>query len=105
MTNSFFLFFSETLRKHPPATVYLRICTKPYQIPDTFVVVPKDTTVLVPALALHRDPEHFPDPEKFDPERFNEENRSKIRDYTYIPFGDGPRICIGVYLASRVRTK
>lgn len=58
-------------------------------------MIPKDITVFVPSLALHRDPEYFPDPEHFDPERFNEENKSKIQDYTYIPFGDGPRICIG----------
>ena len=53
--------------------------------------------MLIPAYGLHRDPEYFPDPEKFDPGRFNEDNKTKIWDYTYIPFGDGPRICIGNY--------
>lgn len=73
----------------------MRKCTKDYCIPDTNIVIEKGLSVLIPALALQRDSEYFPDPEEFDPERFNEENKSKIQDYTYIPFGEGPRICIG----------
>lgn len=46
-------------------------------------------------MGLHHDPEYYPNPEKFDPERFSEENKSKRPAYTYLPFGDGPRICIG----------
>lgn len=45
--------------------------------------------------ALQRDPNHFPDPDRFDPERFNEENKKSINPYTFIPFGIGPRGCIG----------
>lgn len=52
-------------------------------------------SVLIPAYGLHLDPAYFPDPNVFDPNRFVGENKSKIWDYTYIPFGDGPRICIG----------
>jgi len=44
---------------------------------------------------LHHDPEYFPDPEKFDPERFNDENKKNIKPYTYLPFGSGPHNCIG----------
>jgi len=44
---------------------------------------------------LHHDPRFFPDPERFDPERFNPENEAAIPKYAYIPFSDGPRICIG----------
>lgn len=59
------------------------------------MIIEKDLPVLIPVWGLHRDPEYFPNPDNFDPERFNERNKSKIVDYTYIPFGEGPRICIG----------
>lgn len=74
----------------------MRKCTKDYQIPGTNVIIEKGLSVLIPAVALQRDPEYFVDPQLFDPERFNEDNKYKIKDFTYIPFGDGPRICIGV---------
>lgn len=50
---------------------------------------------MVPILGLHRDPEYFPEPEKFNPDRFNEQNIGKLTPYTYIPFGYGPRNCLG----------
>ncbi|KAB0795913.1 hypothetical protein PPYR_09974 [Photinus pyralis] len=52
--------------------------------------------VLISVLGLHRDPEYFKDPEKFDPERFSDENKLDITPFTYIPFGEGPRLCIGM---------
>ncbi|KAL3280009.1 hypothetical protein HHI36_017517 [Cryptolaemus montrouzieri] len=89
----------ETMRKYPPAPVFLRKCTESYKIPDTDIVLEKGLSVLIPAYGMHKDPEYFPNPDEFDPERFNEENRAKIWDYTYIPFGDGPRLCIGMRFA------
>ncbi|XP_018320090.1 probable cytochrome P450 6a14 [Agrilus planipennis] len=90
---------AETLRKHPPAPVYLRKCTKDYQVPETDVIIEEGLSVLIPALALQRDPDYFPDPDVFDPNRFDDERKSSIKDSTYIPFGDGPRICIGLRFA------
>ncbi|KAF2887153.1 hypothetical protein ILUMI_19020, partial [Ignelater luminosus] len=84
----------ETLRKHPPVMILNRKCVEPYKVPDTEVVIEKNTAVVISVLGLHRDPEYFPDPEKFDPDRFSEENRSKIIPFTYLPFGEGPRVCI-----------
>ncbi|RZC39785.1 p450 domain containing protein [Asbolus verrucosus] len=49
----------------------------------------------MPTYAIHRDSQYFPDPERFNPERFSEENKGNIRPYTYLPFGSGPRNCIG----------
>lgn len=54
-------------------------------------------TLNIPISGLHYDPKYFPNPQKFDPERFSDANKSKIHPYAYLPFGVGPRICIGKY--------
>ena len=86
----------ETLRMYPPKPNVPRMCIKDYKVPGTDLVIEKGTSLLISLYGLHNDPEYFPNPEKFDPERFSEENKPKIKPYTYIPFGDGPRICIGM---------
>ncbi|XP_015598534.2 cytochrome P450 9e2-like [Cephus cinctus] len=91
---------SETLRKHPPVPVTDRVCVKSFKLPQSMpgyndVTLDKDSIVWIPIHAFHHDPQYFPDPYKFDPERFNDENKDKIVPYTYFPFGLGPRICIG----------
>ncbi|XP_058449767.1 probable cytochrome P450 9f2 [Malaya genurostris] len=93
---------SEALRKWPPAIMFDRYCTKDYVYEDgsgTRFVIEKNQTVWIPTFAIHHDPKYYPDPEKFDPERFNETNRTKINSATYLPFGIGPRNCIGSRLA------
>ncbi|CAG9819594.1 unnamed protein product [Phaedon cochleariae] len=85
----------ETLRKHPPIPVMPRVCNTDFKIPGTEVVIEKGTTIQLPFRAIHMDPDYYPDPEKFDPERFNEENKAKRHPFAFLPFGEGPRICIG----------
>lgn len=89
---------SETLRKWPPGVATDRICNKPYIIRgkdgERYKLEPGDK-ISIPIVGLHYDPDNFPNPDKFDPERFSEGNRSHIRPFTYLPFGVGPRNCIG----------
>ncbi|CAH1645268.1 unnamed protein product [Spodoptera littoralis] len=92
---------SEVLRKWPPFVIIDRECTKDYNLgkPNDSAsrefVVQKGAELWIPTYAFHRDPQYFPDPEKFDPERFSDENKHKIKPFTYMPFGSGPRNCIG----------
>jgi cytochrome P450 family 9 len=89
---------SETLRKWPPAVSLDRFCTKPYEMTNsdgTKVQLNVGDGILVPAGALHRHPTYWPDPDKFDPERFSDVNKGNIVPFTYMPFGLGPRNCIG----------
>ncbi|CAB3380244.1 Hypothetical predicted protein [Cloeon dipterum] len=86
----------ETLRKYPPAGGLVRSCTKNYLIPGTNVRIEKGTIVMIPTYSLQNDPKYFPDPERFDPERFCDEDAHHKLQYLYTPFGDGPRHCIGM---------
>nr|WFG82911.1 CYP6CM1v4 [Bemisia tabaci] len=89
----------ETLRLYPGSGILVRTCTEPFKLPDSDVVIEKGTKVFVSSYGLQTDPRYFPEPEKFDPERFSEENKEKILPGTYLPFGDGPRLCIAMRLA------
>lgn len=84
------------MRKYPTLPVLTRECSKDYTLPGTTFWIPKGTSVFIPVIGLHKDPEIYPDPEKFDPERFSEEAKNSRHQYTYLPFGEGPRICIGM---------
>ncbi|XP_049964534.1 cytochrome P450 6k1-like [Schistocerca serialis cubense] len=88
----------ETLRKYPPLPILNRECNKEYRIPGSDLVLEKGTAVAISVLGLQHDPKYFPDPERFDPERFSEEEKAKRHPYVYLPFGEGPRICIGMRL-------
>lgn len=57
--------------------------------------IPEGTGISIATWGFHHDPQYFPDPEKFDPERFSEQNKHNIKPFTYMPFGLGPRNCIG----------
>jgi cytochrome P450 family 6 len=89
---------------YPSLPNLIRVCTKPYTIPGTNVLLEKGTPVIIPIYAIHRDPLYYSDPDRFDPERFTEYNKEKRPAYTYLPFGEGPRICIGTWDGVRLET-
>ncbi|XP_059479282.1 probable cytochrome P450 6a14 isoform X2 [Neocloeon triangulifer] len=90
----------ETLRRHPPVSRVERSCTVPsYTIPGTSAVLKKGDIIMIPIRGLSLDPKHFPDPLKFNPDRFLPEERAKRSPYVFMPFGSGPRNCIGMRFA------
>ncbi|XP_031624495.1 probable cytochrome P450 9f2 [Contarinia nasturtii] len=89
---------SETLRKWPIAVIIDRICVKNYVYDDGDQLrfkIDKGSSVIYSLYSTHHDSKYYPDPEKFDPERFSEDNKHNIMPGTYVPFGVGPRNCIG----------
>ncbi|XP_011305245.1 uncharacterized protein [Fopius arisanus] len=87
---------SETLRKYPPLPVLDRVAAQDYQVPNSKLILRKGTPVYISVFGLHFDPQYFPNPQKYDPERFSPEKKKKIPSGVYLPFGDGPHACIGL---------
>ncbi|KAK4317686.1 hypothetical protein Pmani_011247 [Petrolisthes manimaculis] len=83
----------EALRLLPSVPYLGRVLSEDLNICGN--VIPAHTNVLISIYMIHRDPVQFPDPEKFDPNRFLPENTRKRHPYAYIPFSAGPRNCIG----------
>ncbi|XP_010611147.1 cytochrome P450 3A14 isoform X1 [Fukomys damarensis] len=88
---------SETLRLYPISSRIFRMCKKDVKINGVFI--PKGTAVMVPMFVLQRDSKYWPEPDKFHPERFSKKNKENIDPYIYMPFGNGPRNCIGMRFA------
>ncbi|XP_017757781.1 PREDICTED: cytochrome P450 6A1-like [Eufriesea mexicana] len=91
--------FKETLRMYPPGARLTRRSVSDYTFNDTKVTIPKGTMIWIPILGIHRDPDIYPNPEIFDPERFDDDVVATRHSMHYMPFGDGPRNCIGARFA------
>ncbi|KAJ8728419.1 hypothetical protein PYW08_016804 [Mythimna loreyi] len=95
---------NETLRKWTAGIYMDRTCMKTYQLPPSsegarpYTLKPGDL-VYCPINVIHKDANYWPDPDKFDPERFSEENKHNIKPFTFVPFGEGPRRCIAMRFA------
>ncbi|KAM6054393.1 LOW QUALITY PROTEIN: cytochrome P450 3A19-like [Chlamydotis macqueenii] len=86
---------NESLQLFPPGGRIQRICKKTVELNDA--TIPKGMVVMIPAYVLHRDLEYWPEPEEYWPE--SKENKESIHPYPFLPFGAGPRNCIGMRFA------
>jgi cytochrome P450 len=89
--------FKEAMRLYPPGPVTARRAVK-----DTTIgghTIPAGSDVIVAPWVTHRHPRYWDDPERFDPSRFTPENESSRPRYAWLPFGGGPRACIGQHFA------
>ena len=87
----------EALRLYPPFWMVDRMAVADDRVGD--LAIPAGSTVIVFVYGAHHAPERWPDPERFDPERFLKEKEKGRTPFTYLPFGGGPRVCIGNHYA------
>ncbi|KAJ0174919.1 hypothetical protein K1T71_009060 [Dendrolimus kikuchii] len=91
--------FKEGMRMFPSLGYLVRKCACPYTFADLEVSIEPGVRAFIPLQALHNDPQYFDSPEEFRPERFlPEQFDAEKYKYIYLPFGDGPRVCIGARL-------
>ncbi len=89
--------FKEALRLYPPVYVFSRQATEEVVIGG--YTLPSGTVVLICPWAIHRRPDVWPDAERFDPDRFLPGNEARRHKLAWLPFGAGPRVCIGNHFA------
>jgi len=90
---------AETLRLWPPNSLVFRVAQEDDILP-TGTRIRAGSKLFLSPYVVQRDPAYFPDPERFDPERFSEEGSQGRPKYAYFPFGAGPRSCVGQSLAT-----
>ncbi|XP_073948605.1 cytochrome P450 6B7-like [Choristoneura fumiferana] len=88
----------ESLRLYPVLGGLTREVVEDYTLPSG-VVLKKGVRVHIPVYYLQKHPDYFPEPEEYRPERFLGANKQDVKPFTYYPFGEGPRICIGMRFA------
>jgi cytochrome P450 len=87
------MILAEALRLYPPAWAIGRMATGPFELGG--IEIPAKSICILSPYLVHRDARWFPDPEKFDPERWTPEARDSRPKFSYFPFGGGARVCIG----------
>jgi cytochrome P450 len=89
--------WKETLRLYPPVYAFTRRAMSATQLGP--YAIPCGTSVVISPYTLHRRPNIFAEPERFNPERFAPEREQSLPRYAFLPFGAGPHICLGMHFA------
>jgi cytochrome P450 len=90
--------FNESLRLYPPTWIYVRMAQNDDILPSKTRIRTGDKIYICQYL-LHRNAEYYPDPLSFNPENFNAAAINQRPKLSFLPFGGGPRVCIGEPLA------
>ncbi|XP_070505838.1 probable cytochrome P450 6a14 [Chironomus tepperi] len=85
----------ETVRKYFISFSCRREASQDYKIPNTDNILEKGTLIQFPVFAIHHDPDIYPEPDRWDPDRFSTENVESRHKFAFLAFGEGPRMCIG----------
>ncbi len=92
------MILAESLRLFPPTWIFVRIVQHEDTLPSG-ATIPAGSKMYLCPYVMHRHPRYFPDPERFDPERFTEAAKKGRPQFAYFPFGGGARVCIGEHFA------
>ncbi|XP_063828070.1 cytochrome P450 6B2-like [Ostrinia nubilalis] len=91
--------FYESMRMYPSVAYLMRMCTsKQYTIPEVNLTIDEDVKIIIPIQAIQMDEKYFRKPTKFDPERFSFGAKEDKKNFVFLPFGEGPRACVGARL-------
>ena len=90
--------FAESMRLYPPTWIFIRMVLEENKLPSG-ATIPAGSKLYLCPYVMHRCPRYFPNPERFDPERFTEIAKKERPQFAYFPFGGGARVCIGEHFA------
>jgi len=91
--------FRETLRLYPPVSFFVRAVTKPTTMREKLMKA--GSMIVISPWLIQRNPENFPCPHAFDPDRFTQPEQAEACRRAYMPFGKGPRVCVGAGFAQQ----
>ncbi|KAM3961509.1 cytochrome P450 6B7-like [Aphomia sociella] len=90
--------FKEAMRIFPSLGYLSRVCKKQYTLPHNNITIDEGVLIMIPVQEFHNDPKYWNEPQEFRPERFHPDEFNEMQKNVYLPFGDGPRMCVGARL-------
>jgi len=93
---------NESMRLIPAVGFFTKTCTEEFELKGSDGLVCRvqpGTDIVISAHGLHEDPRYWENPQEFDPERFGPDRKHTIEKFAFLPFGEGPRVCVGMRMA------